>query len=47
MMPAATGASAQMRGGVKPKAVLFDLLTALMDSWTLWDTIAGNVIGPV
>jgi 2-haloacid dehalogenase len=26
-----------------PKAVLFDLLTALMDSWFLWDSIAGNV----
>jgi 2-haloalkanoic acid dehalogenase type II len=23
-------------------AVLFDLLTALLDSWTLWNTIAGN-----
>ena len=27
----------------RPKAVLFDLLTALMDSWTLWDTVAGNL----
>jgi hypothetical protein len=27
----------------KPKAVLFDLLTALIDSWTLWDRIAGNL----
>jgi 2-haloacid dehalogenase len=25
-----------------PKAVLFDLLTALIDSWTLWDAVAGN-----
>jgi 2-haloacid dehalogenase len=25
-----------------PKAVLFDLLTALLDSWTLWNTIAGS-----
>lgn len=24
-----------------PKAVLFDLLTALLDSWTLWDSVAG------
>lgn len=23
-------------------AVLFDLLTALLDSWTLWSTIAGG-----
>ena len=26
----------------RPKAVLFDLLTALIDSWTLWDAVAGN-----
>jgi len=24
-----------------PKAVLFDLLTALLDSWTLWNDVAG------
>ena len=24
-------------------AVLFDLLTALLDSWTLWDAVAGDV----
>jgi 2-haloacid dehalogenase len=24
------------------KAILFDLLTALLDSWTLWNTIAGS-----
>src|SRR5919197_5812592 len=24
-------------------AILFDLLTALLDSWTLWDSVAGNV----
>lgn len=24
------------------KAVLFDLLTALIDSWTLWDNVAGS-----
>ena len=28
--------------GRKPKAVLFDLLTALIDSWTLWNEIAGS-----
>jgi 2-haloacid dehalogenase len=26
----------------QPKAVLFDLLTALLDSWTLWDAVAGG-----
>ena len=26
----------------RPKAVLFDLLTALIDSWSLWDAVAGN-----
>lgn len=25
-----------------PQAVLFDLLTALLDSWTLWDAVAGS-----
>jgi 2-haloacid dehalogenase len=25
-----------------PKAVLFDLLTALIDSWTLWNAVAGS-----
>lgn len=25
-----------------PKAVLFDLLTALIDSWTLWNEVAGS-----
>ena len=25
-----------------PKAVLFDLLTALLDSWTLWNSVAGS-----
>jgi 2-haloacid dehalogenase len=28
--------------GWRPRAVLFDLLTALIDSWTLWDAVAGN-----
>ena len=26
----------------RPTAVLFDLLTALIDSWSLWDAVAGN-----
>jgi 2-haloacid dehalogenase len=26
----------------RPKAVLFDLLTALIDSWTLWGSVAGD-----
>ena len=26
----------------RPQAVLFDLLTALLDSWTLWNDVAGN-----
>lgn len=26
----------------RPKAVLFDLLTALVDSWALWDRVAGD-----
>ncbi len=26
----------------KPDAVLFDLLTALLDSWTLWNSVAGS-----
>jgi 2-haloacid dehalogenase len=30
------------RGVRRPKAVLFDLLTGLIDSWTLWDSVAGN-----
>jgi 2-haloacid dehalogenase len=25
-----------------PRAVLFDLLTALLDSWTVWDAVAGS-----
>jgi 2-haloalkanoic acid dehalogenase type II len=28
--------------GPLPRAVLFDLLTALLDSWTLWDSVAGS-----
>jgi 2-haloacid dehalogenase len=30
------------RYGARPKAVLFDLLTGLIDSWTLWDSVAGG-----
>jgi 2-haloacid dehalogenase len=30
------------RGVRRPKAVLFDLLTGLIDSWTLWHSVAGN-----
>lgn len=26
----------------KPKAIVFDLLTALLDSWSLWNTSAGS-----
>ena len=25
-----------------PRAVLFDLLTALLDSWTVWNAVAGS-----
>lgn len=31
-----------MTGHTFPKAVLFDLLTALLDSWTLWNAVAGS-----
>jgi 2-haloacid dehalogenase len=27
-----------------PKVVIFDLLTALLDSWRLWDVTAGSAI---
>jgi 2-haloacid dehalogenase len=30
-----------------PRAVLFDLLTALLDSWTLWNAVAGSETGGV
>ena len=30
------------RRGVKYDAVVFDLLTALLDSWTLWNAVAGS-----
>ncbi len=33
------------RGPLRYRAVLFDLLTALLDSWSLWKTIAGSVEG--
>jgi hypothetical protein len=29
-------------GAAQPKAALFDLLTALIDSWSLWNSVAGN-----
>jgi 2-haloacid dehalogenase len=29
------------RAGNQPRAVLFDLLTGLIDSWTLWESVAG------
>ena len=28
-----------------PRAVLFDLLTALIDSWSLWESVAGSAEG--
>lgn len=31
------------RRPVEVQAVAFDLLTALIDSWTLWETVAGDV----
>lgn len=31
-----------MTAAAFPRAVLFDLLTALLDSWTLWDAVAGS-----
>src|SRR6185437_974689 len=30
------------KGGVRYDAVVFDLLTALIDSWTLWNAVAGS-----
>jgi 2-haloacid dehalogenase len=30
---------------IRPRAVLFDLLTALIDSWTLWNAVAGGPAG--
>src|SRR5215468_17077 len=37
----ASGYTAAMKT-IFPRAVLFDLLTALLDSWTLWNTVAGS-----
>jgi hypothetical protein len=34
-----------VRTGVRPRAVLFDLLTGLIDSWTLSADVAGAVDG--
>ena len=28
--------------GAQPKAVVFDLLTGLLDSWSIWDAAAGS-----
>lgn len=36
------GAAARPDNPGMPRAVLFDLLTALLDSWTLWDRVAGS-----
>jgi 2-haloalkanoic acid dehalogenase type II len=33
-----------MRDAPLPRAVLFDLLTALLDSWSLWDSCAGSTV---
>ena len=37
-----TAWAASAEGGVKYDAVVFDLLTALLDSWTLWNDVAGS-----
>lgn len=34
-----------MIAAVRPRAVVFDLLTGLIDSWTLWDAVAGDAGG--
>ena len=36
------GAGRPPHNPAMPRAVLFDLLTALLDSWTLWDRVAGG-----
>ena len=33
-----------MSGALGPRVVLFDLLSALLDSWSLWDDIAGGEV---
>src|SRR5262249_5964259 len=38
--PAATGLTRS--GPARYRAVVFDLLTALLDSWTLWGAVAGS-----
>jgi 2-haloacid dehalogenase len=43
MMLSASAPTAKMPLEARPKAVLFDLLTALMNSWSLWDSVAGNL----
>jgi hypothetical protein len=42
-MLSASAPTAKMPLEARPKAVLFDLLTALMNSWSLWDSVAGNL----
>ena len=37
-----THATDNGRGGRRYDAVVFDLLTALLDSWTLWNRVAGS-----
>jgi len=37
-----SGAHSDVHPLHSPKAVLFDLLTGLLDSWSLWDAVAGN-----
>jgi 2-haloacid dehalogenase len=34
--------STPITAGRYPRAVLFDLLTALLDSWTVWNAAAGS-----
>ena len=36
-MSASSGDNADPLSGWRPKAIVFDLLTALIDSWSLWD----------
>jgi hypothetical protein len=43
--PDERGSQARTRADVsarRPKPVLFDLLTGLIDSWTFWDAVASN-----
>src|SRR5262249_13286718 len=40
--PSDCGADSPMSEASLPRAVLFDLLTALLDSWALWAAVAGS-----